>query len=63
MTNMQIAPCDFFTDEPLVPLVVIRSGGSGTVRPTDASSKLRYFCGGNEPTMLYQPPGPLSWDE
>ncbi|MYM69249.1 hypothetical protein GTP45_20745 [Pseudoduganella sp. FT55W] len=54
---------DFFTDAPLLPLAITRSRGVAVMRPANAGTKQRYFCGGNEPPMLYRPPGPLNWDE
>lgn len=47
---------------PLVPLAAIRSSDSAAMPPVDGRTELRYFCRGYEPTMLYQLPGPLSWD-
>ncbi|MYM72138.1 MULTISPECIES: hypothetical protein [Duganella] len=44
---------DFFTDAPLVPLAAIRSSGSVATPPVDASTMLRYFCGGGEPSLPY----------
>jgi hypothetical protein len=45
----------FCTDDPLA------ARAASTVATT--GQELRYFCGGHQPVVDYQPPGPLCWGD